>query len=77
MIFTLYGRHYLMAKAVKNKAVRKGSSSQPAKAQGKQRKAISQAEIEKAAYFRWLNRGGRQGNAEQDWIEAERDLRQN
>ena len=35
----------------------------------------SHAEIAEAAYFRHLRRGGGQGNALNDWIEAERELR--
>jgi hypothetical protein len=33
-------------------------------------------EIAEAAYYRHLNRGGRQGGELDDWIEAERELRE-
>ena len=36
----------------------------------------TQAEIAEAAYFRHLNRGGGHGDEFNDWVEAERELKQ-
>ncbi len=36
----------------------------------------TQAEIAEAAYFRHLNRGGAPGDDFNDWIEAERELKE-
>jgi Protein of unknown function (DUF2934) len=36
----------------------------------------TQAEIAEAAYFKHLNRGGTRGDEFQDWIEAERELKE-
>ncbi len=69
-----------MPKAIKNKViktVKKVVSSQSAKAKGSKKRTLSQQDLEKAAYYRWLNRGGQQGDPDQDWIEAEKQLRQN
>jgi hypothetical protein len=35
----------------------------------------TQAEIAEAAYFRHLNRGGAHGDEFNDWVEAERELK--
>jgi hypothetical protein len=36
----------------------------------------TQAEIAEAAYFRHLRRGGAEGDEFNDWVEAERELRE-
>jgi hypothetical protein len=36
----------------------------------------SPAEIAEAAYRRWVERGCPQGSAEEDWLEAERELKE-
>jgi hypothetical protein len=51
--------------ATASKPVAANSTSEP-----------TQAEIAEAAYFRHLNREGRQGDDFTDWIEAERELRE-
>jgi Protein of unknown function (DUF2934) len=43
---------------------------------GNGRTEPTQAEIAEAAYFKHLNRGGARGDEFQDWIEAERELRE-
>jgi hypothetical protein len=40
------------------------------------RPAPTQAEIAEAAYYRHLNRGGAHGDEFNDWVEAERELRE-
>ena len=35
---------------------------------------VSPAEIAEAAYQRWVERGCPQGSAEEDWLEAEKEL---
>lgn len=35
---------------------------------------VSPAEIAEAAYRRWVERGCPQGSAEEDWLEAEKEL---
>jgi hypothetical protein len=40
------------------------------------RVAPTDAEIAEAAYYRHLNRGGGHGDEFNDWVEAERELRQ-
>ena len=50
----------------------------PAKKTGNGKTAVqpTQAQIAEAAYFRHLNRGGGNGDEFNDWIEAERDLKE-
>jgi hypothetical protein len=36
---------------------------------------ITPEQVAERAYFRWLERGCPMGTAEQDWFEAERELR--
>lgn len=48
----------------------------PAKKKTDGRTQPTQAEIAEAAYFRHLNRGGRHGDEFNDWVEAERELRE-
>lgn len=31
--------------------------------------------LEEAAYYKWLNRGGQNGDALKDWLEAESELK--
>lgn len=37
--------------------------------------APTKDEIAKAAYYRWLKRGGKHGAALEDWLEAEKELK--
>ncbi|HZS54247.1 MAG TPA: DUF2934 domain-containing protein [Bryobacteraceae bacterium] len=37
-------------------------------------KHLNHSEIASLAYERWQRRGGPDGSAEEDWLEAERDL---
>lgn len=39
--------------------------------------ALAHEEIARLAYELWESRGGGHGSAEQDWLEAERQLREN
>ena len=38
------------------------------------RDAPGRTDVETRAYYRYLERGGGQGSAEQDWLDAEREL---
>ncbi len=51
-------------------------ASAPASDNGGTRHQPTYDEIAEAAYYRHLNRGGNQGGEFDDWIEAERELRQ-
>ena len=37
-------------------------------------KKVSQEELERAAYFHWLNRGCPSGDSLSDWIEVEKEF---
>lgn len=50
-------------------------ASAPVSGNGGSRQQPTYDEIAEAAYYRHLNRGGRQGHQFDDWIEAERELR--
>ena len=51
-----------------------GSASSPMEIQGTHEK-LDQALIADRAYQRWVERGCPLGTAEQDWLEAEKELR--
>lgn len=51
-------------------------TSAPAPGNGDSRPQPTYHEIAEAAYYRHLKRGGRQGGDVDDWIEAERELRE-
>ena len=38
-------------------------------------KKLSKENLEVAAYYRWLKRGGGHGEDMKDWVEAEKDLK--
>mgnify|MGYP001120896541 CR=1 FL=1 len=52
-------------------AVAQAAATTPAPAGG----AIPHEEIERLAYFYWLERGGQGGSPEDDWFRAEAELR--
>ena len=41
-----------------------------------QTRELSREAIATAAYYRWLNRGCPQGQDQEDWFEAEREVRE-
>lgn len=53
-----------------------GASSAPAQAQAAADREPTQEEIAEAAYFRHLRRGAHEGDEFNDWVEAERELRE-
>ena len=44
------------------------------KAKTRVKKQLTQEELEKAAYYRWLDRGCPHGDEMSDWLEAEKYL---
>lgn len=57
------------SKAKKNPAMGTWQESRPG------RRAVTAEAVAKRAYEKWLARGGKHGNDQRDWFEAERELR--
>ena len=64
-----------MAKMMQKKPQSYSPRPAPAAAPSSSSNAPTHEEIAKAAYYRWLKRGGKHGAALEDWLEAEKELK--
>ena len=69
------GRRTVRPAAKKSDSKSTASAARPAK-NGEAARQPTEDQVRARAYEIYLARGGRDGNAESDWYQAERDLRQ-
>jgi hypothetical protein len=69
------GRKTVKAEKTSAPMVKTGASSKPAKSADKSRRFPTHEEIAARSFELYLARGGEPGHAEEDWLQAESELK--